>query len=51
MAEMEMVKDCPRREDNLVNCPCDNVECAHRGICCECIAHHREKGNRPACMK
>jgi hypothetical protein len=51
MAGFDLAKECPKREVNLANCPCENMECERRGICCECVANHRAKGNRPACMK
>lgn len=36
-------------QDNLKSCPCTYVGCARKGICCECIKHHREKDQLPAC--
>jgi len=40
--------DC-RREKNLKNCPCTYPGCEKKGICCECLAYHRQKGELPAC--
>lgn len=37
-----------KKNINLVNCPC-TYPCKRKGICCECIKHHREKGELPAC--
>ncbi len=31
------------------NCPCTYPGCPRKGICCECIEYHREKGELPAC--
>lgn len=45
------MKDCKDREKNKKNCPCTKTDCDNHGICCECIANHREKGNKPACMR
>ena len=51
MSELNMLKECPNRDANLENCPCENEDCSHRGICCECVASHRAKGNKPMCMR
>ncbi len=40
--------DC-RKEQNLKNCNCTYPNCDKKGICCECIAYHRERGELPAC--
>lgn len=39
--------DC-KKEINLKNCPC-TYNCSRKGICCECVKHHRERGQLPAC--
>ncbi|NLF24825.1 MAG: hypothetical protein GX589_04110 [Deltaproteobacteria bacterium] len=33
---------------NLKNCNC-TYDCERKGMCCECIAHHRRAGELPAC--
>lgn len=38
-----------RQKENLKSCPCTYPGCPRKGICCECIRHHREKGELPAC--
>lgn len=38
-----------KKESNLENCNCSYPGCERKGICCECIAYHREKGQLPAC--
>lgn len=38
-----------KKDDNLKFCPCTYPGCSRKGICCECIKHHREKGELPAC--
>ncbi|MFH1918016.1 MAG: hypothetical protein ABIJ14_02870 [Nanoarchaeota archaeon] len=43
-------KPCPNRDENLKECPCDWPGCERKGACCECVAHHREAGNLPACL-
>lgn len=37
-----------RREELLQRCPC-TYPCSRKGKCCECIAHHRSRGELPAC--
>jgi hypothetical protein len=37
-----------KKEENKLNCNC-SFECAKKGICCECIAYHRENDELPAC--
>lgn len=43
--------DCPNKEKNLERCTCTYEPCPRKGICCECIAYHRQNGGRPACVK
>ncbi|MFC1750851.1 DUF6485 family protein [Pseudomonadota bacterium] len=38
-----------KKEKNLENCNCSYPGCPRKGICCECIASHRVKGQLPAC--
>lgn len=38
-----------KKEENLKNCPCTYPGCSRKGICCECIKHHRENKELPAC--
>lgn len=33
---------------NKKSCNC-TYDCKRKGICCECIAHHRKNGELPAC--
>jgi len=37
-----------RKEDNLKFCNC-GFDCERKGICCLCLANHRDKGQLPAC--
>ena len=32
-------------------CLCTNVECERYGKCCACVAHHRNAGNYPVCLR
>jgi hypothetical protein len=42
--------DCPNREENLKGCTCTYPGCERKGICCECIRYHRERGEIPGCL-
>jgi hypothetical protein len=39
-----------KKEENLVNCPCSYPDCPRKGMCCDCVAHHRIKKEIPACF-
>jgi len=39
-----------KKEQNLNNCPCTWPDCPRKGICCECIRYHWQKGELPACF-
>ena len=49
---MTQPADCPSYEINIQMCPCTEMDCPRRGICCECIAYHRNSTQWPltACM-
>ncbi|HOE68681.1 MAG: hypothetical protein BWY49_01089 [Candidatus Omnitrophica bacterium ADurb.Bin314] len=34
---------------NRKRCNCTYEPCPRKGICCECLAHHRERNELPAC--
>lgn len=36
--------------DNKNDCPCTSLSCSRRGKCCECVAHHRKRGEIPKCF-
>lgn len=38
------------QEKIVKECPCTYPDCDKKGKCCECIKHHREKGELPACF-
>jgi hypothetical protein len=38
-----------RQEANVAQCNCTYTGCPHHGICCRCIANHRQAGELPAC--
>lgn len=42
--------ECINKEKNLEHCNCTYQGCSRKGMCCECIRHHREMGEIPACL-
>jgi hypothetical protein len=43
--------ECTKAERNRRKCTCSNTGCERHGICCECIAAHRESGSLPSCVR
>ncbi len=41
--------ECANKQKNLEHCTC-TYACAKRGLCCECVAYHRAKGQVPGCF-
>lgn len=39
-----------KKKVNLKDCPCTYPGCPRKGICCECIRHHRESNELPGCF-
>jgi len=37
-----------KKQENKENCNC-TYSCEKKGICCECIAYHRNRNELPAC--
>jgi hypothetical protein len=37
------------KEKNLRDCTC-TYDCSKKGICCECVRYHRNKGAIPGCF-
>ena len=33
-----------------VKCTCSHTSCIRHGNCCQCVAHHRGKGEVPGCF-
>jgi len=44
-----MMAECPNQEINKADCTC-TYDCSKKGICCECIRYHRERGEIPGCL-
>ncbi len=38
-----------KKERNQEWCNC-TYPCSHKGICCDCVAYHRRRGELPACF-
>jgi len=38
-----------RRTNNNKECNCTYEPCPRKGLCCECIAYHRQMHQLPAC--
>ncbi len=34
---------------NIEYCTC-TADCSNRGLCCQCVAHHRSLGQIPGCF-
>jgi hypothetical protein len=47
---MRIMSDCANKKKNLIRCNCTYEPCSRKGICCECIAYHRESHQLPACF-
>ncbi len=39
-----------KKDRNLSDCNCTYPFCDKKGLCCECIKYHRERGELPACF-
>lgn len=39
-----------RKDKNLKSCTCTYAHCDKKGLCCECVAYHRERGELPGCF-
>ena len=40
-----------KRDQNEADCSCSTKDCERRGMCCECVAFHRSKGQLPSCLR
>ena len=39
-----------RKDKNLSRCNCSYEPCPRKGVCCECLAYHRDQDELPACF-
>ena len=42
------MSECMNKSRNRENCNC-TYPCEKKGVCCECVAYHRRRGELPAC--
>lgn len=38
------------QDKNKAACACTYKSCTRKGLCCECISYHRERGEAPGCL-
>lgn len=39
-----------KKDKNKVSCTCSYSSCGKRGLCCDCVAYHRDRGEIPGCF-
>lgn len=39
-----------KKDKNAISCTCTYSSCSKRGLCCECVVYHRERGEIPGCF-
>lgn len=39
-----------KKDENKIGCTCTAMSCSNRGVCCDCVSYHREKGEIPGCF-
>lgn len=44
-----MPTNCVNKEKNMKMCTC-TYSCGKHGVCCECVAYHRDIGQIPGCF-
>lgn len=38
-----------KKQENKENCNCSYPGCSRKGLCCECLKHHLQDRELPAC--
>ncbi len=38
-----------KEPSNIKNCTCTYASCSRRGVCCKCVAYHRQNDELPGC--
>ncbi len=46
-----MKRECLNKFENEQDCPCKSDSCERHGVCCECIKFHKNKKDKPACLR
>ena len=41
--------DC-KKNVNIKSCSCTYEPCPRKGVCCDCVAYHRDSGELPGCF-
>ncbi|WP_084486532.1 DUF6485 family protein [Desulfovibrio sp. X2] len=49
MPSASRLAQCPRSKANTAQCTCTYTSCPRHGLCCECLHHHRVRGELPGC--
>ncbi|MCP3925132.1 MAG: hypothetical protein GY714_21370 [Desulfobacterales bacterium] len=49
MSEVKI--NCPNLEQNKLDCDCTKESCDKKGMCCDCVRHHKKIGNLPLCLR
>jgi len=39
-----------KMEENKKRCPCTYEPCEKKGICCDCLKYHWQRGELPGCL-
>ena len=39
------------KDENKTICTCKSMNCPNHGICCKCIANHKQSGGLPVCLR
>lgn len=37
-------------EENAADCACTYTSCSKRGVCCDCLKSHFQRGELPGCL-
>ncbi len=43
--------ECPNRKANEEKCKCPYNDCKRHGVCCECVQYHRDRKEKPMCLR
>lgn len=51
VSKYDAMKDrCPNLKVNLEHCSCSYSGCDKQGLCCQCVAYHRQMRQIPGCF-
>ena len=39
-----------KKDENKIDCICTATTCSKRGVCCDCVRYHRDRGEIPGCF-